>query len=223
MFREARCKVPKPKVFPVNMKPAYTYVPHCVYLHRCGNDVGCCFSDTLTCTASKFEMVDLYFTVSWLRSHPATTRRMFSSICMRCTREYSHSDSSPTGALAWKIIDGIVFAIDAIRLMLVTWTRSNSCKYLKTRKTPYRTANAWSEILFVALCNRNARVGCINIFFESVAPLSNWQCFCLLLYCAYIGKNEGTWIIASAVNLLHALRCRHIPSRYSNKLAYFSI
>lgn len=65
--REAQCRVPKPRLVQVKdmyPHPSKTYIPHCTILHQCGDDTGCCKSDTLTCTARKTESVELYFYVS---------------------------------------------------------------------------------------------------------------------------------------------------------------
>ena len=58
------CRWPKPKVIPVQNHSAKLYVPHCTILHRCGDDTGCCNTDSRTCIASKTQTVDLYFYVS---------------------------------------------------------------------------------------------------------------------------------------------------------------
>ena len=65
--REGQCRVPKPRLIQVKdvyPHPSKTYIPHCTILHQCGDDAGCCKSDTLTCTARKVEQVELYFYVS---------------------------------------------------------------------------------------------------------------------------------------------------------------
>jgi hypothetical protein len=65
--REGQCRVPKPRLIQVKdvyPHPSKTYIPHCTILHLCGDDTGCCKSDTLTCIARKTEQVDLYFYVS---------------------------------------------------------------------------------------------------------------------------------------------------------------
>jgi len=67
MGREGQCRVPKPRLIQVKdvyPHPSKTYIPHCTILHQCGDDAGCCKSDTLTCTARKAEQVELYFYVS---------------------------------------------------------------------------------------------------------------------------------------------------------------
>jgi len=67
MGREGQCRVPKPRLIQVKdvyPHPSKTYIPHCTILHLCGDDAGCCKSDTLTCTARKAEQVELYFYVS---------------------------------------------------------------------------------------------------------------------------------------------------------------
>ncbi|PNF28456.1 hypothetical protein B7P43_G15582 [Cryptotermes secundus] len=64
--REGQCRVPKPRLIQVKdvyPHPSKTYIPHCTILHLCGDDTGCCKSDTLTCIARKTEQVDLYFYV----------------------------------------------------------------------------------------------------------------------------------------------------------------
>lgn len=64
MYSEAKCKWPKPKVIAVQNDPDKLYTPHCTVLHRCGEDSGCCFTDTRTCAVKFYEHVDLYFYVS---------------------------------------------------------------------------------------------------------------------------------------------------------------
>ncbi|XP_021916631.1 uncharacterized protein LOC110828316 [Zootermopsis nevadensis] len=69
--REAQCRVPKPRLVQVKdmyPHPSKTYIPHCTILHQCGDDTGCCKSDTLTCTARKTESVELYFYTTTLRA-----------------------------------------------------------------------------------------------------------------------------------------------------------
>lgn len=69
--REGQCRVPKPRLIQVKdvyPHPSKTYIPHCTILHLCGDDTGCCKSDTLTCIARKTEQVDLYFYTTTLRT-----------------------------------------------------------------------------------------------------------------------------------------------------------
>ena len=80
MGREGQCRVPKPRLIQVKdvyPHPSKTYIPHCTILHQCGDDAGCCKSDTLTCTARKAEQVELYFYVSCCK--------MCSEICCSST------------------------------------------------------------------------------------------------------------------------------------------
>lgn len=60
-----RCSVPKPKMIPLeNRHPSKTYTPHCVLLHRCSDETGCCRIDGQTCRKRTEEYVDLYFHVT---------------------------------------------------------------------------------------------------------------------------------------------------------------
>ncbi|XP_069695620.1 uncharacterized protein [Periplaneta americana] len=62
--KEGLCRVPKPRLIKVKdvfPHPSKTYFPHCTILHQCGDDTGCCRSDTLTCIARHTELVELYF------------------------------------------------------------------------------------------------------------------------------------------------------------------
>lgn len=62
---EALCKWPKPKVVPVQTDPSKIYTPHCTILHRCGDDTGCCYTQTKICVPKSTEPIDLYFQVSF--------------------------------------------------------------------------------------------------------------------------------------------------------------
>lgn len=64
IYMEAACKIPKPKIIPI-VDASKTYVPHCTILHRCGDDTGCCHTDTLTCVPKRTAVVELYFYVSY--------------------------------------------------------------------------------------------------------------------------------------------------------------
>ncbi|XP_049764099.1 uncharacterized protein LOC126092515 [Schistocerca cancellata] len=62
--REHECRVPAARLVRVKDEyphPNKRYIPHCATLHRCGDDAGCCHSDTLTCVAAKAHPVTLYF------------------------------------------------------------------------------------------------------------------------------------------------------------------
>lgn len=61
---EATCRWPKPRVVVVQDDPSKLYSPHCTILHRCGDDTGCCFTNTRTCKARSEQIVVLYFYVS---------------------------------------------------------------------------------------------------------------------------------------------------------------
>lgn len=75
------CRRPRPRVIPVQSATTDSsssavsslgpntkqYIPHCTILHRCGDDAGCCNSDTRTCVARSQQLVDLYFFVSTVR------------------------------------------------------------------------------------------------------------------------------------------------------------
>uniref|UniRef100_A0A4Q8K3K2 U33-Liphistoxin-Lsp1a_1 n=1 Tax=Liphistius sp. SGP-2016 TaxID=1905180 RepID=A0A4Q8K3K2_9ARAC len=61
-----RCSEPVPKIF--NVKSFYPsaskrYRPHCVRLHRCDQDAGCCKNERKKCVSSASEIVPLYFRV----------------------------------------------------------------------------------------------------------------------------------------------------------------
>lgn len=78
MGREGQCRVPKPRLIQVKdvyPHPSKTYIPHCTILHQCGDDAGCCKSDTLTCTARKAEQVELYFYTTTLRTSGVSRAR----------------------------------------------------------------------------------------------------------------------------------------------------
>ncbi|GFW66040.1 PDGF_2 domain-containing protein [Trichonephila clavipes] len=69
MIEKRVCNSPVPKLFPVD--DAYpimdgNYKPHCVELHRCDNDAGCCKSDTEICAPKAVETVYLYVSVTGL-------------------------------------------------------------------------------------------------------------------------------------------------------------
>lgn len=64
VHREGSCQWPRARVIPVgNIYPSssITYIPHCVILHRCSDDTGCCRSDTLTCVPKHSHRVELFF------------------------------------------------------------------------------------------------------------------------------------------------------------------
>ncbi|GAB6024057.1 hypothetical protein CHUAL_014228 [Chamberlinius hualienensis] len=64
VYNHARCKVPKWRVVKVKdfyPDPSKEYLPSCTLLHRCGDDSGCCESDTMQCVAKKRDLVELYF------------------------------------------------------------------------------------------------------------------------------------------------------------------
>jgi hypothetical protein len=94
--RESQCRVPKPRLVQVKdvyPHPSKTYIPHCTILHQCGDDTGCCKSDTLTCTARRTESVDLYFYVSCCPS-VVTRCKQWSGVGKHNTsRLYIHSCS----------------------------------------------------------------------------------------------------------------------------------
>lgn len=64
IYAEASCKIPKLRIIAVQGDASKTYVPHCTQLHRCGDDTGCCGSDTRTCVPKTLHEIDLYFYVS---------------------------------------------------------------------------------------------------------------------------------------------------------------
>lgn len=65
MQRIPRCRLPKPRIVHLaGTDPQKEYAPHCTELHRCGDDTGCCDRLDMTCTASRTELVVLYFYVS---------------------------------------------------------------------------------------------------------------------------------------------------------------
>lgn len=62
--REGSCQWPRPRVIPVRdvyPSPSTTYIPHCVILHRCSDDTGCCRSEALTCVPKHSHRVELSF------------------------------------------------------------------------------------------------------------------------------------------------------------------
>lgn len=64
IYVEALCKIPKPKIIPI-VDASKNYVPRCTVLHRCGDDTGCCQTDSYTCAPKRTTVVDLYFYVSY--------------------------------------------------------------------------------------------------------------------------------------------------------------
>uniref|UniRef100_A0A4Q8K588 U30-Liphistoxin-Lth1a_1 n=1 Tax=Liphistius thaleban TaxID=1905330 RepID=A0A4Q8K588_9ARAC len=65
-MRHHSCSSPVPKL--IQVKSVYPsaskrYRPHCVLLHRCDNDAGCCNSDRKECGPLTTETVQLYFRV----------------------------------------------------------------------------------------------------------------------------------------------------------------
>ncbi|KAG8186449.1 hypothetical protein JTE90_012369 [Oedothorax gibbosus] len=63
------CSSPVPKLYPVDdIFPIMdgNYKPHCVELHRCDNDAGCCKDDTEVCAPTEIETVHLYISVTGL-------------------------------------------------------------------------------------------------------------------------------------------------------------
>lgn len=62
---EGACRVPKPRIIQLEGRhTSKTYTPHCVLLHRCSDETGCCRSDLKTCQPFQTEEVKLYFHVS---------------------------------------------------------------------------------------------------------------------------------------------------------------
>nr|XP_042896919.1 calcium/calmodulin-dependent 3',5'-cyclic nucleotide phosphodiesterase 1-like [Parasteatoda tepidariorum] len=67
MMRKRVCKDPVPKLFVVgDVYPIShgLYNPHCVVLHRCDNDAGCCRRDDLICSPIEEEIVKLHIRVT---------------------------------------------------------------------------------------------------------------------------------------------------------------
>lgn len=61
---QARCKYPKARVVKVKdyyPDPTKGYLPSCTILHKCGDDIGCCDSDSMQCVARKQDIIELYF------------------------------------------------------------------------------------------------------------------------------------------------------------------
>ncbi|KAG4070746.1 hypothetical protein HA402_010972 [Bradysia odoriphaga] len=75
MYSEAICKWPKPRVIAVQNDPDKLYTPHCTILHRCGDDAGCCLTDSRTCAVKFYEHVDLYFYVKSLHQRTGTIEK----------------------------------------------------------------------------------------------------------------------------------------------------
>ncbi|XP_067010039.2 uncharacterized protein [Anabrus simplex] len=64
MSVEGECKIPKPKLVQVKSEyphPSKIYLPRCTILHQCGEDTGCCKTETLTCVPRYTNRVELYF------------------------------------------------------------------------------------------------------------------------------------------------------------------
>lgn len=64
VYNNARCKLPKERVVKVKdfyPDPSKEYLPSCTVLHRCGDDSGCCESDTMQCVAKKRDLIELFF------------------------------------------------------------------------------------------------------------------------------------------------------------------
>lgn len=79
MMFERQCRDPVPKLFVVgDLYPSTNmrYRPHCVTLHRCDNDAGCCGKDSLRCTATAFSIIYRHFNVSELTASGRRTKIM---------------------------------------------------------------------------------------------------------------------------------------------------
>jgi len=64
VHNQARCKLPKARVVKVKEfypDPSKEYLPSCTILHKCGEDTGCCESDTMQCVAKTQKTIELYF------------------------------------------------------------------------------------------------------------------------------------------------------------------
>lgn len=64
LSREGNCRWPKARVIPVRNvypNPSTTYSPHCVILHKCSDDTGCCNNEQLTCAPIRSHPVEFYF------------------------------------------------------------------------------------------------------------------------------------------------------------------
>ncbi|XP_029159425.1 uncharacterized protein DDB_G0283697-like [Nylanderia fulva] len=67
VHKEGNCQWPRARLIPVREvypNPSTTYHPHCVILHRCSDDTGCCTSEALTCVPKHSHPVELFFYVS---------------------------------------------------------------------------------------------------------------------------------------------------------------
>ena len=72
------CSVPSPRLIYIRQEhhgpvgrtfpPNVRYLPECTWLHRCGDDAGCCLDESKTCSAANIQTVSLPFFVSFLIS-----------------------------------------------------------------------------------------------------------------------------------------------------------
>ena len=65
MKKEAKCQLPKPTVVYLNQNKDQIkiYMPRATILHRCGQNTGCCESESEQCVAIEKQQVNLYFFV----------------------------------------------------------------------------------------------------------------------------------------------------------------
>jgi hypothetical protein len=61
------CKEPQPRLIPIealfNVTSKDLYTPRATVLHRCGEDTGCCPTETMSCVPYEVENVTLIFNV----------------------------------------------------------------------------------------------------------------------------------------------------------------
>ncbi|XP_003424160.1 BUD13 homolog [Nasonia vitripennis] len=78
--REGSCRWPRAKVIPVldiYYNSTTNYWPHCVILHRCSDDTGCCRHESFTCEAKHIQRVELAFHVVSLHGSQGVAKLTF--------------------------------------------------------------------------------------------------------------------------------------------------
>ncbi|XP_054709151.1 uncharacterized protein LOC129218855 [Uloborus diversus] len=79
-MRNQSCDVPIPKLFVVNKfypLPNGRYWPHCVILHRCDKDAGCCGTDDKVCAKQDSQIVHLHIIALQHRQKQAVFKMSF--------------------------------------------------------------------------------------------------------------------------------------------------
>ncbi|XP_034474587.1 uncharacterized protein LOC117781826 isoform X2 [Drosophila innubila] len=74
--KEAVCRVPQKRCVRVENDPSKLYTPHCVQLHRCAEDSGCCHSRTDICAPKEIQEVVKVFHVKSPKSRHSVTENL---------------------------------------------------------------------------------------------------------------------------------------------------